>query len=166
MAVLNPNQQVHLDKVTAADEAWREAKSTALARAKIIAAQEVEQYLLRRDSAVRMAIEAEVPGRQLLQRLAGLHTTSPSTLADSLARTAVAAAQEAALAPVDPMAAHVAWNPEEGDFTVTSPEGEVIRLLADHDLSPAESAFPTMGWHDWRRANKDEISRYMGVLSA
>ena len=85
---LSPVQKAHLQNVSVADRAWREAKTSARLRARFLADEEVASYLAARDHEVRLAFEAGVPKIRL--RLEGLGTSSPETLDGSLARTEAA----------------------------------------------------------------------------
>lgn len=82
---LDPAQQDLLSAVSTADIAWRDARRDAFARAKIIVDDEIRSYLAARDHRVRLAFEANIPKAAIGRE--GLHTSSPSTVNDSLART-------------------------------------------------------------------------------
>ena len=85
MALLTADQETHLKMVRAANMAWREAKTFARARAKVLAEKEVASFLVTMDTAVRNAFDAGVPKRQI--QMKGLGTSDPSATTESLARS-------------------------------------------------------------------------------
>jgi hypothetical protein len=135
--ILNPKQEIHLRNVRQANVAWRAAKIDAAARAKILAAQEVDGYLLAMDREVRMALEAGVPLSQIHR--VGLGTTNVHTARASLARTAPSSDNPLAERGSDPLAGRYSYDRATGELTVTL-AGEPFERAAnelDWDITQA-----------------------------
>ena len=77
-----------LVEVTAADQAWRQARTEALAEARLEADRRVADRTAARDLAIRQAFDAGVSKRQIGLALG---TSSSSTVDQSLARTSTTA---------------------------------------------------------------------------
>lgn len=101
---MTPEQKLRLQNVTAADLAWRKAKADVAEIARKYAEDQIANFSYERDRAVRLAIEAGVPKRQLHSRHQGLHTTAPQAVYDSLARTEGVTAQSIQAEESDPLA--------------------------------------------------------------
>jgi hypothetical protein len=82
---LTPQQQILLDQVTRADDAWREAKLTLKARLRAQLEEELNRFAAARDAAVYKAVEGEVPKSRITTE--GLRT-SPNALYDAYERHA------------------------------------------------------------------------------
>ena len=91
MARTTPAQDAILKALDGFDNAWRMKKRDAKMEARIIVERAISATLAQRDMYVRIAIEAGIPKSQIGER--GLHTTSPSAIVESLARTADNAVQ-------------------------------------------------------------------------
>lgn len=80
---LDADQQVRLDAVRAADDAWREAKLTLRTRLRAQLEAELLRYAMARDKAVYEAVQHDVPKSRLAED--GLRT-SPNAVYDALER--------------------------------------------------------------------------------
>jgi hypothetical protein len=126
--ILNPKQEMHVRNVRAANVAWRAAKIEAGARARVIAAREVSDYLLAMDREVRLALEAGVPRVQIFRD--GLKTSSPNALRESLDRTASSSTGALATRGSDPLAGRYGYIQTTGELTVKL-DGEPFERACD-----------------------------------
>lgn len=134
---LNTAQQVHMKKVRAANDTFRDGKRDAAARAKIVAAEEVQSYQARLDQELRLAFDAGIPKLRLYQD--GLRTKSSKGLEDSLARTAPAANALADKLERDPLANRYRWDAAAERIVVTLTDQAFADALKaqDYTLTPA-----------------------------
>jgi hypothetical protein len=136
---LNAQQAIHLKRVRTADEAWRHASRDALARAKLLAEEEVASFLAARDHEIRLAFESGVPKKRLYQE--GLLTTSSKTLEESLRRTEAMAEQQRHAAEANAPERY-RWTGERDQFGRPT---FIVSMAGDTDW---------LAWVDEKRRNK------------
>jgi hypothetical protein len=160
---LSAQQVIHLKNVKTANEAWRSAKRNAVARARIVADEEIRSYQAAMDHEVRLAFEAEVPKLRIGRD--GLGTSDPKTLEDSLSRTVAVAAERAAKIATDPLAERYAFDETTGVLTVTL-DGQTLDAAAEAQGWASETAAQAgVTSAEFQMMTRDDGSHYIAPLS-
>ena len=161
---LTPKQTMHLDNVAASDNAYRAAKRGVMARARIVAQEELSGYLAALDLQVRYALDAGVPKTRLYQE--GLHTRAPATLRESLARTSQQAEAPRAIAEVDPLAERYSFDAMDNLITVQLTGETLERAAFEQDLTVAQVLEHGLDTADASVMRRDDGSLWLKPFTA
>lgn len=162
MTKLNPAQEMHLRNVKSAAVAYKNAKVGAIARAKIAADEEVENYRARMDYEVRLAFDAGVPKKQI--REIGLGTSAPITLVESLSRT-VTVGGSVGVKETDPHASRYSWERVRGSLTVTLDGAELDAAADAQDWTAPDAIAAGVDRAEFTVNIRADRSRYVSALT-